>query len=57
LGEISIAIAGRPPAWYVRTENWKLVGWDTLPPMLFKTPGFLSRIKRNLFLIANERVK
>lgn len=25
-----------PPAWYVRTENWKLIGWDTLPPMLFK---------------------
>ncbi len=25
-----------PPAWTVRTENWKLIGWDTLPPMLFK---------------------
>lgn len=24
-----------PPAWYVRTEKWKLVGWDTKAPVLF----------------------
>lgn len=23
------------PAWYVRTEKWKLVGWDTKEPVLF----------------------
>jgi len=24
-----------PPAWYVRTEKWKLVGWDDEEPVLF----------------------
>ena len=24
-----------PPAWYVRTEKWKLVGWDNEEPVLF----------------------
>jgi uncharacterized sulfatase len=24
-----------PPAWYVRTEKWKLVGWDSKEPVLF----------------------
>ena len=23
-----------PPAWYVRTPEWKLMGWDTNPPAL-----------------------
>lgn len=23
-----------PPAWYVRTPQWKLIGWDDLPPVL-----------------------
>ena len=22
------------PCWYVRTSQWKLIGWDTLPPVL-----------------------
>lgn len=25
---------GFPPAWYVRTPAWKLMGWDTLAPAL-----------------------
>ena len=24
-----------PPAWYVRTEKWKLMGWDDEAPVLF----------------------
>ena len=24
-----------PPAWYVRTEKWKLMGWDDEEPVLF----------------------
>ena len=24
-----------PPAWYVRSEKWKLVGWDNEAPVLF----------------------
>lgn len=24
-----------PPAWYVRKGKWKLVGWDSIEPMLF----------------------
>lgn len=24
-----------PPAWYVRTKKWKLIGWDTQTPVLF----------------------
>ncbi len=23
------------PAWYVRTEKWKVIGWDTEAPVLF----------------------
>ena len=23
-----------PPAWYVRTSQWKLMGWDSLAPVL-----------------------
>jgi uncharacterized sulfatase len=34
-GQSKIRAAKYPPAWYVRTEKWKLMGWDTIKPVLF----------------------
>lgn len=31
----SIRSGNYPPAWFVRTEKWKLVGWDAKAPVLF----------------------
>ena len=33
-GETKIRSEKYPPAWYVRTEKWKLMGWDTIAPVL-----------------------
>lgn len=33
-GKVKIRAEKHPPAWYVRTEKWKLMGWDTNAPVL-----------------------
>ena len=38
----SVRSARFPSSWYVRTADWKLVGWDTLPPLLFDARNDLS---------------
>ncbi len=34
MGPQEIRAAKYPPSWYVRTDKWKLMGWDALPPVL-----------------------
>lgn len=34
LPKAEVRSGNHPPAWYVRTEKWKLMGWDTLQPVL-----------------------
>jgi uncharacterized sulfatase len=32
--DIEVRAARHPPSWYVRTEKWKLMGWDLIDPVL-----------------------
>ncbi len=34
MGAADVRAAKHPPSWYVRTEKWKLMGWDLIDPVL-----------------------
>jgi uncharacterized sulfatase len=45
MGQTEIRSARHPSSWYVRTPEWKLVGWDAISPLLFNIrndPGELN---------------
>jgi uncharacterized sulfatase len=42
MGQTDIRAARFPPAWYVRTSRWKLLGWDTIDPVLIDIANDIS---------------
>lgn len=44
MGPTDIRAARFPPAWYVRTSRWKLLGWDTIEPVLIDIRNDISEL-------------
>lgn len=42
MGQVEIRSERHPPAWYVRTEKWKLMGWDLIDPVLIDIQNDIS---------------
>lgn len=42
MGKVEVRAAKHPPAWYVRTEKWKLMGWDLIHPVLIDMENDIS---------------
>jgi uncharacterized sulfatase len=41
-GQVKIRAEKHPPAWYARTQKWKLMGWDLIDPVLIDMENDIS---------------